>query len=372
VWDYHARAILKPILRGLHLETSSGTSTPSFGRKLVGWTKKIFLFLLGLAVVVAICGAIYELLGERRDAKRFPQRGKTFQAGNVALNIDCSGTGGPTVILDSGLGVPAAGWILVQPEVAKFTRVCSYDRAGYGWSGASPDPRTSEQIAKELKELLTAAGEKGPYIIVGHSFGGYNIRVFTEHYPADVAGMVLVDASHEDQEKRMTPAFQEFSKKQMASLKAQKILAPIMIHLGISRFLSKNEDGGKLSPESVSEITYLQRQAKYVSAITDEMLSFSQSASEVRATHGLGNRPLIVLTAGKSPELGALPPGLTKKDFDEFHEIWVNDLQVQESQLSTRGKRIMVPDSSHMIPMERPDAIVSAIHEVWTDVTAPH
>ena len=355
------------------METSSGTSKPSFGRKLLGWTKKIFLFLLGLAVVVAICGALYELLGERRDEKRFPQRGKTFQAGNVALNIDCSGTGGPTVILDSGLGVPAAGWILVQPEVAKFTRVCSYDRAGYGWSGASPDPRTSEQIAKELKELLAAAGEKGPYIIVGHSFGGYNIRVFTEHYPADVAGMVLVDASHEDQEKRMTPAFQEFSKKQMASLKVQKILAPIMIHLGISRFLSKDDEGGgKLSQESVSEITYLQRQAKYVSAITDEMLSFSQSASEVRATHGLGNRPLIVLTAGKSPVPGALPPGVTMKDFDEFHEIWVNDLQVQESQLSTRGKRIMVPDSSHMIPMERPDAIVSAIHEVWTDVTAAH
>ena len=88
---------------------------------------------------------------------------------------------------------------MVQPEIAKFARVCSYDRAGYGWSDSGPEPRSSLQIAREPKKLLQAAGEKGPYARVGHSMGGYDIRAYTGEYPYDVAGMVLVDAFHEDQ-----------------------------------------------------------------------------------------------------------------------------------------------------------------------------
>ncbi len=99
------------------------------------------------------------------------------------------------------------------------------------------------------------------------------------------------------------------------------------------------------------------------------MLHFSQSAAQVRATHGLGDRPLIILTAGSLMSSAALPPGISKQEMNDFHNAWVNDLQVREAHLSTRGKQILVPDSTHMIPMERPDTIVSAIHEVWSDLT---
>jgi pimeloyl-ACP methyl ester carboxylesterase len=158
--------------------------------------------LLLVTVSLAITGALYEMIGRWRDVRRFPQHGHLVNVGSIRMNIDCSGKGSPTVILESGSGGPSLDWQMVQPEVAKFARVCSYDRAGYGWSDSGPEPRSSLQIAYELKQLLEASGEKGPYVLVGHSMGGYDIRVYTGLYPNDVAGMVLVDASHEDQDLR--------------------------------------------------------------------------------------------------------------------------------------------------------------------------
>ena len=113
-------------------------------------------------------------------------------------------------------------WLRVRPEIAKFTRVCSYDRAGYGWSDASPAPRTSAQSAKELKELLTSAGERELYILVGHSFGGYNVRMFNKLYPSDVAGMILVDAEHPDEEVRQKELQDTFSPSIKATIEKRK------------------------------------------------------------------------------------------------------------------------------------------------------
>jgi pimeloyl-ACP methyl ester carboxylesterase len=99
-----------------------------------------------ITVSLAITGALYEMIGRWRDARRFPQRGHLVHAGSIRMNIDCSGQGSPTVILESGSGGPSLDWLMVQPEVAKFSRVCSYDRAGYGWSDSGPEPRSSLQL----------------------------------------------------------------------------------------------------------------------------------------------------------------------------------------------------------------------------------
>ncbi len=357
------------------MENKTATTTPRQTGRVKRWLKRGLLALLVLVVLAAIVGATYQALGNRADARRFPQQGKSVSLGpafdNLSLSIDCRGEGSPTVILDSGLGVPAVGWNPVQAEVAKFTRVCSYDRAGYGWSGASSAPRTSMQIVKELHALLEAANEKGPYILVGHSFGGYNVRVYNGQYPNDVAGMVLVDASHEDQNDRMTPALQAFMKKSIEQLKWEKMLAPLLIRFGIARFSQRNQgEGPGVSKEFGQEMLYLQMQPKFIDASASELSLFAESANEVRASGNLGDKPLVVLTAGKSADASQLPAGFPKKEFDDFHEVWVNDLQVKESHLSARGKRIMVPDSTHMIPFERPDTIVAAIHEVWAAANA--
>jgi pimeloyl-ACP methyl ester carboxylesterase len=357
------------------LENETATSTPRRKGRVKRWIGRVLLGLLVLVITAAVVGACYQALGNRADARRFPQQGKSVSLGpafdNLSLSIDCRGQGSPMVILDSGLGVPAVGWNPVQTEVAKFTRVCSYDRAGYGWSGASSAPRTSMQIVKELHALLEAAGEKGAYILVGHSFGGYNVRVYNGQYPNDVAGMVLVDASHEDQNDRMTPALQAFMKKTMEQLKWQKMVAPLLIRFGIARFSQRNQgEAPGVSKEFGQEMLYLQMQPKFIDASASELGLFAESANEVRAAGNLGDKPLVVLTAGKSADASQLPAGFPKKEFDDFHEVWVNDLQVKESHLSTQGKRIMVPDSTHMIPFERPDTIVAAIHEVWVAANA--
>jgi pimeloyl-ACP methyl ester carboxylesterase len=357
------------------LENETASSAPRRTGRVMRWIGRGLLGLLALVIAAAVVGACYQALGNRADARRFPQQGKSVSLGpafdNLTLSIDCRGQGSLTVILDSGLGVPAVGWNPVQTEVAKFTRVCSYDRAGYGWSSASPAPRTSIQIVKELHGLLEAANEKGPYILVGHSFGGYNVRVYNGQYPNDVAGMVLVDASHEDQNDRMTPALQAFMKKTIEQLKWQKMLAPLLIRFGIARFSQRNQgEAPGVSKEFGQEMLYLQMQPKFIDASASEMGSFAESANEVRAAGNLGEKPLVVLTAGKSADASQLPLGFPKKEFDDFHEVWVNDLQMKEAHLSTRGERIMVPDSTHMIPFERPDTIVAAIHEVWTAANA--
>ncbi|HEX8763555.1 MAG TPA: alpha/beta hydrolase [Candidatus Acidoferrum sp.] len=336
--------------------------------RLWRFVKRVLIGAVLLLVCAAVAGAAYQAIANWRDARRFPQEGRSIALGagfpGVALSLNCVGKGSPTVILDSGLGVPAAGWDLVMPDVAKFARVCSYDRAGYGWSSAGPRPRTSEQIVKELHALLAASGEKGPFVLVGHSFGGYDVRVYAGKYPADVAGLVLVDTSHEDQNQMMPPSLKKLTNDQIAQLDGQRRLMPFLIFFGIARLTGDDGGDSKLSKEFRDKMKYLQLQTKFIDAAFSEIKSFAESAEEVRRSGNLGDRPLVVLTAGKDLQVKDLPKGVSVEEMREFRKTWVNDLQVRQARLSTQGKQIVVPDSTHMIPMERPDAVVNAIHEV--------
>jgi pimeloyl-ACP methyl ester carboxylesterase len=325
------------------------------------WT---LVILIALIVLLASAGAIYQAYGNWSDARRFPQKGRLVQAGAIKLNIDCSGegsTGKPTVILESAGGIPARGWAKVQPDVAKFTRVCSYDRAGYGWSEPGPKARTMEQEAKELKLLLEAAGEVGPYIMVGHSQGGFNCQAFAHLYSDYVAGVVLVDASHPDTIQRTVEV--------LSKLEGDKLLADVkyfkspwfktsqiwLARLGITRLLEP-------APDELSlEIKYLMMRTNGIEAFADELAVDYISAAQIRAAKSLGDIPLIVLTAGKSSV------GNYSSEIDRAAErrVWVEDIQSEMAKLSTKGKQIIVTDSDHMIPTERPEAVVSAIRDVW-------
>lgn len=350
---------------------TSTVLTPKRGR-LFRWAKKVVLAVVVLAVVLIVAGAGYQAIQNAADARHFHPEGRSVDVGGQALNLNCTGQGSPTIVLDSGLGVPAIGWESVQTEVAKFTRVCSYDRAGYGWSDAGPLPRTSAQIAQELHTLLQNAGERPPYVLVGHSFGGFNVRVYNGRYPDQVAGMVLVDASQEDQNQLMPAAFKRFSEAQKKQLKTQEMIAPYLNGLGISRFMAARQPvPAGVSNDLWREYLYLSLLPKFAQATASELGSFDESARQVHAAGTLADKPLAVLTAGKSVDKRLLPESITAKDLDDLRQLWVNDLQLREARLSTRGKRTMVPDSTHMIPFERPDAIVSAIHEVWSAVNSP-
>ena len=318
--------------------------------------------LLLVAVSLAITGALYQMIGRWRDAQRFRQRGHLVQVGSIRMNIDCSGHGSPTVILESGSGGPSIDWLMVQPEVAKFARVCSYDRAGYGRSDSGPEPRSSLQIARELKQLLQAAGEKGPYVLVGHSMGGYDIRVYTGLYPSDVAGVVLVDASHEDQEVRAPESIRRWQQDYRKHPGWKKLKYFFQFHLGWARLMAYG-DAPEFWPKAFrEEEAFLTLPTKHQFATIDEDRVFSTlSAAEVRNAGNLGDRPLIVLTATRQDDI---PPEIPPQDAKAEEDLWVHQLQAELSRLSTRGRQVVV-DSSHEMPTEHPEVVISAIHEVW-------
>jgi len=321
--------------------------------------------LAGLVLVtlsLAITGALYEMVGRWRDAQRFPQRGHLVQAGSIRMNIDCSGHGSPTVILESGSGGPSVDWLTVQPDVSKFARVCSYDRSGYGWSDSGPEPRSSLQIARELEQLLQAAGEKGPYVLVGHSMGGYDVRVYTGEYPNDVVGMVLVDASHEDQELRAPESIRNWQQDYRKHSGWKKLKYFFQLHFGWARLTADRDAPDFWPKEFREEEEFLTLPTKHQFAVIDEDQVFSTlSAAEVRSAGNLGDRPLIVLTATRQDDI---PPEIPPQDARAEEDLWVHQLQPELARLSTRGKQIVV-DSSHEMPTERPEVVIAAIHEVW-------
>ncbi len=330
--------------------------------QMKGITRAVLAGLLLASLSLVIIGALYEMNGRWRDERRFPQRGRFVLAESIRMNIDCSGQGSPTVILESGSGGPSVDWLMVQPEIAKFSRVCSYDRAGYGWSDSGPEPRSSLQIAYELKQLLQAAGEKGPYVLVGHSMGGYDIRVYTGQYPNDVAGMVLVDASHEDQDLRAAESIRKLSQDDHKHPSWKKLGYFVQLHLGWAR-LTADRDAPAFWPKPFrEEEEFLTLPTKHQFATIDEDQVFSTlSAAQVRSAGNLGDRPLIVLTATRQDDIS---PEIPPKDAQAEEDLWVHQLQPELARLSTHGKQIIV-DSSHEMPTEHPEAVISAIHEVW-------
>lgn len=323
------------------------------------WLRNIAVILVGLLTLLAIAGASYQALATRVDARRFPEPGKLVDVGGYRLKLNCSGAGNPTVVLESGLGDVSVEWEPVQSEVAKFTRVCSYDRAGYGGSDAGPKPRTSAQIAQELHSLLQDAAEKPPFILVGHSFGGYNVRAFNGRFSDEVAGLILVDTVQEDQYKLLPPVWKQVGAALRAHYRSQARRAPLLVELGIERLI--------LQARGKAENSYLYLQSKYLAARSDELEHIQISAEQARAAGSLGDKPLIVLTAGKKPAAGTL--GLTEKDWDEYQRVWADDLQLRLARLSSRGKRELVEDSGHDIPSERPDAIVNAVREIQRQIS---
>jgi Predicted hydrolases or acyltransferases (alpha/beta hydrolase superfamily) len=307
--------------------------------------------------LLALAGASYQAIKSHLDARRFPEDGHLVDVGGYRLMLNCTGVGSPTVVLEAGFGDLSLEWRVVQPQIAKFSRVCSYDRAGYGGSDPGPMPRTSLRIAMELHALLKNAGETPPYVLVGHSFGGYNVRVFNGLYPDEVAGIVLADATQEDQYELLPKVWNALSAAQLKHCQRQARYAFFLVDLGIGRLM--------LEAQGADHAAYLILQRKYLSARASELEQIRVSAEQARAADHIRYEPLFVLTAAENID-AILSSGLSKRDFEEFQRVWVDDLQMRLVRLSTQGKRIMVEGSGHDIPSDRPDAIVDAVHELCT------
>jgi pimeloyl-ACP methyl ester carboxylesterase len=286
--------------------------------------------------------------------------------GGYELHIYCMGTGAPTVILEAGMGSNSLDWSLVQPEIAKFTRVCSYDRAGTGWSDASPLARTSKNITDELHTLLKNGDVPGPYILVGHSFGGLDIRLYASKYPNEVVGMVLVESSHEDQMEKMPPRPESNFQK----LLVNPNIAPFLASIGVFRILNhlpQSRTAIQMYPPDIQQMYVAEASTvKNIRSQTQENANFKISLKQVKEDGGLlGDTPLIVITGGENgtPQ----QTGQSPEFLNEQAAIW-NQLQKDLVTKSTNGKQIFAEHSGHGVPRLQPEIIVQAVQELVTQI----
>jgi len=270
-----------------------------------------FIFLtvattLFLITAVIFCSAstgyIYQTVATALDKHNYPPPGKLVNINGHRLHIQSVGTGSPTVVLEAGLCAMSSVWGWIQPEVAKFTRVVSYDRAGLGWSEPDNAPHTALHVARQLHDLLQTSGIESPYVIVGHSMGGLLVRMFADQYPDNVAGMVLVDASHPDQYSQ-NPAIRRYMNSGFQLLK--KI--PLLTKLGyvrITGFLNSQAEGLPARQRAEAEV-FLSSHSHF-NTTRNESSSWDSICAEVRCLRSFGNKPLAVLSAGRDLLPGSL------------------------------------------------------------------
>lgn len=318
------------------IEKVRSAKKKSFSRYLLACVKWAVLVLACLIIL----GFAYQQIATAVTANKYSPKGELIDIGDYRLHYVALGEahGKPTIILESGLGTPSStkDWEVIQAELAQYTRVISYDRAGYGWSDEAGNERTSEQIADDLYAMLSEIGESGPFILVGHSFGGFTSQVFANKYSNAVAGIVLVDSSHVDQEGG-------FSKVEAYAIRFLKEIGIGRV-LGLINLLPMHEHF--LSDEA--SIHFFHQRYYNADQISELLYMMTASVEQVRKVqeNGYGELPLIILSA----------------EHEEYPE-W-SELQARTAALSTNGKHSVVKDASHFIHLDQPELVLDAVFEL--------
>jgi pimeloyl-ACP methyl ester carboxylesterase len=255
---------------------------------------------------------------------------RLVDVGGRRLAVSCSGRGAPTVVLETGLGAESDAWLPVQRGVEQFSRVCRYDRAGRGGSDPASPPRSAGDMVRDLHTLLSEAGIPGPYILVGHSFGGLLVRLYAHRYRSEVLGLILVDSMHEDQFDVFGPTFLPPSPHEPQALKDTRTFWTT----------------GWRNPGS-----------------TTEGIDFPTSLAQAREIASLGDIPLHVLTAGTFLNQPLVPPDRRVG----LQQLW-DGLQARFEHLSSNANRTIVKTSGHFIQREQPRVVIDAVRQMITQL----
>ena len=301
-------------------------------------------YAIGVILLLAALGATYQAIESSRE-QREPPHGRLVDVGGHKMHLDCEGQGAPTVILESGLWDDATVWHNVQLEIAKSAQVCSYDRAGLGYSDPRPDQvPDSRNIARNLHMLLANAGVRPPYVLVGHSLGGIHIRVYQNLYPSGVVGMVLVDSGHPDQEDRLAPEMNKIQSRLYLESKLWGLAVP----LGIPRLLG------------LCGVT-VECHWQIVKAREAEVQAIGASLDEARHAGSFDSMPLVVVS--RDPEKGAAPGSIPPEVSQRFEHQWAQ-MQEELANLSTNGSRVVAIGSTHYVQIDRGDVVIAAVQKV--------
>ena len=321
-------------------------------------------------LVAALVGATYQAAAAREDARRFPPSGRLVDVGGgCRLHARCSGNGEPAVVLESGIAASSMSWALVQPRVAEFTRVCSYDRAALGWSDAAGSTVTAADNAEALHAMLRALGIPPPYVLVGHSYGNFVIRLFAARHPHEVAGMVWVDPIPPSE--WATPTADDLRRLRGAIFLSR--VGALLAGVGFVRLCLKLLAGGstavprrvsrlfgseaagvlsrivgevqKLPPDTWPIVRAFWSRPKCFTGMARHLAGLPASARDADGCGGLGDMPLVVISAGRQREASRLE-------------------QARMTALSSRGQQIVARGSGHWIHLDEPEIVVSAIREI--------
>ncbi|HTV94023.1 MAG TPA: alpha/beta hydrolase [Verrucomicrobiae bacterium] len=277
------------------------------------------------------------------------------------LNLYCIGSGSPAVIFDSGLGVGSGTlpWSRVQPAVAQFTRACSYDRAGYGFSDPGPLPRTSDAVVSDLHALLVRAGIPPPYILVAHSIAGLYEPLFADRYPADVAGMVLVDPSAPGQAELFSSQYPKYATYEQQQLDKLHECAD-----DPAQKQCQEPPDPHLSAALNAVIHAMERVPTAWADPASELESFGEDGAQVNsAAHGYGAMPLIVLTSTQAQQAMQTAMGASKAQVAVAQSGWIS-LHDQLAAQSSRGVNCVIEGVGHFIQIDKPNVIIEAIRQV--------
>jgi pimeloyl-ACP methyl ester carboxylesterase len=327
------------------------------------------LFLFGSLVAVLITGLLYQKLGCYRDRRRRPPLGRLIDVGARRLHLYEQGNGRPAVILEAGIAGTSLGWALVQPEIAKFTRVCSYDRAGLGWSDAAPSIPSVSDAIDDLHTLLLRANVPPPYVLVGHSFGGLLVRAYAHGRSQEIAGLVLVDpvsiaywSDCSAHEKARLALGARFSRRGALLARFGVVRLALSALLGGSRrfpkLISRASAGKgrgtverlvgevrKLPPEVWPAIASHWSDPKCFRAMAAALESLPANAREMLDTSVPAQIPVVVLSAANSTALELAE-----------RERWVRE--------SRHGLHIHVRNSGHWIQLEQPHLVTEAVRDL--------
>ena len=304
------------------------------------YLKRALLWGGGALVLALVATSTIQWWHSHLALERNPAPGEMVVVDGRQMHLLCQGQGSPAVILESGIPGASIGWTSVIEDIASFTRVCAYDRAGYGWSESGSEPRTISNITGELRGLLRNAGVDPRYVLVGHSFGGLVVQVYASRFPDEVAGMVLVDSSHPDLARRTG----NLDRMGRVAFRL-RLLAP----LGIARLMIDVPSGNPESRPGSVRATEKEVLATTRSfwAMASEMAGLRESLNQAAEDRPrLGRKPLVVLTEGR-----------------RRMEFW-HGMQEQFAELSDSSEWRVVDGAGHFIHQDEPEIVVDAIRRV--------
>lgn len=285
--------------------------------------------------------------------KHNPVPGAFYSIDGVQMHIDCRGTGSPTIVLEAAASAPWSEWRLVQPELSHTTQVCSYDRAGHGWSTPRKGPRDAQRIVRELHSLLDHAEVQRPFVLVGHSAGGLYVREYAREFPDEPAAVALIESSSPRQIDEL-PGFRASYEEDKRDAKHELWEDRLRVWFGWERLLGRCSVSAKDFGSWKGQYDAMACRPDYVDTDESELDYFEESSKQAGKLTSFGNIPLLVIT--RDPNVRA---GMTSRGIAQI-PVWQAEQESSKS-LSSLSWQVIARNSGHMVPHDRPELVIAQL-----------